>query len=236
MKILNTDQEILRVIVGEDLTHKNFNSLNLSGAVFCDKSLDCVEVVNSSLHKSLFPRTSCLGANFSGSDLTLANFIGADLRGAIFSEDSIINRAAFTSAILLGADFSSIGKIENVDFSLSHAQEVVFRGCALRQNRFSGAILDRADFSNTFIHAGNFHAAGLYNASFKNATIQGGYFNGADCEKANFSDANFGGIKTYFGSANISNANFSGANLAKTDLTEIQLDLRHSIYDASTIF
>ena len=96
---------------------------------------------------------------------------------------------------------------------------------------FKGAILTRADLSNTKLANGNLEEANLINADIGDADLSNANFKGAKLNRANLSRSNLSGAnlnqatligtileKTKLVEANLNNAYINGANFRQTNL------------------
>ena len=99
-----------------------------------------------------------------------------------------------------------------------------FKGCYIKQEDLSHAILDGADFSFSCIFGSDLAGAGLHRANFENAHINMVLFHRADLTEANlkkavFEACNFTG--TFLASASAYDAAFSYCEFSGTDLTNV---------------
>ncbi len=127
---------------------------------------------------------------------------------------------------------------------MSHARIplVNLRGADMRDGDFMGAMVRRADLSNSYMNDVHFYRADLREANMSRAIAPGANLRGADMRNANLaginldratlSEANLSGAdltnanldranldRTNFTGANLTGASFNGANLSRTNLS-----------------
>ena len=132
---------------------------------------------------------------------------------------------------------------------MSHARipMVNLRGAHMRNGDFMGAMVRRADLSNSFMNNAHFYRADLREADMTSAIAPGANLRGADLRGANLaginldgatlSEANLSGAdltnanldrsnldRVNFTGANLTGASFNGANLSRTNLSEATLN------------
>ena len=102
---------------------------------------------------------------------------------------------------------------------MSHARipMVNLRGAHMRNGDFMGAMVRRADLSNSFMNNAHFYRADLREADMTSAIASGANLRGADLRNANLAGVNLDG-------ATLSEANFSGADLTNANLDRTNLD------------
>ena len=131
---------------------------------------------------------------------------------------------------------------------MSHSRipMVNLRGADLRNGDFMGAMVRRADLSNSYMNNVHFYRADLREADMSRAIAPGANLRGADLRNANLaginldgatlSEANLSGAdltnanldrsnldRVNFTGANLTGASFNGANLSRTNLSEATL-------------
>ena len=132
---------------------------------------------------------------------------------------------------------------------MSHSRipMVNLRGADMRNGDFMGAMVRRADLSNSYMNDVHFYRADLREANMSRAIAPGANLRGADLRNANLaginldratlSEANLSGAdltnanldranldRTNFTGANLTGASFNGANLSRTNLSEAVLN------------
>ena len=102
---------------------------------------------------------------------------------------------------------------------MSHARipMVNLRGADMRNGDFMGAMIRRADLSNSYLNDAHFYRADLRETNLSRAIAPGANLRGADMRNANLSGANFD-------RATLSEANLSGADLTNVNLDRANLD------------
>ena len=102
---------------------------------------------------------------------------------------------------------------------MSHSRipMVNLRGADLRNGDFMGAMVRRADLSNTFMNSAHFYRADLREANMSRSIASGANMRGADLRNANLAGINLDG-------ATLSEANLSGADLTNANLDRTNLD------------
>ena len=102
---------------------------------------------------------------------------------------------------------------------MSHARipMVNLRGADMRSGDFMGAMIRRADLSNSYLNDAHFYRADLREANMSRAIAPGANLRGADLRNANLTGANFD-------RATLSEANLSGADLTNINLDRANLD------------
>lgn len=102
---------------------------------------------------------------------------------------------------------------------MSHSRipMVNLRGADLRNGDFMGAMVRRADLSNTFMNSAHFYRADLREANMSRSIASGANLRGADLRNANLAGINLDG-------ATLSEANLSGADLTNANLDRTNLD------------
>ena len=102
---------------------------------------------------------------------------------------------------------------------MSHSRipMVNLRGADMRDGDFMGAMVRRADLSNSYLNDAHFYRADLREANLSRAIAPGANLRGADLRNANLSGANFD-------RATLSEANLSGADLTNVNLDRANLD------------
>ena len=102
---------------------------------------------------------------------------------------------------------------------MSHARipMVNLRGADMRSGDFMGAMVRRADLSNSYLNDAHFYRADLRETNMSRAIAPGANLRGADLRNANLTGANFD-------RATLSEANLSGADLTNINLDRANLD------------
>ena len=102
---------------------------------------------------------------------------------------------------------------------MSHSRipMVNLRGADMRDGDFMGAMVRRADLSNSYLNDAHFYRADLRETNLSRAIAAGANLRGADLRNANLSGANFD-------RATLSEANLSGADLTNVNLDRANLD------------
>ncbi len=102
---------------------------------------------------------------------------------------------------------------------MSHARipMVNLRGADMRSGDFMGAMIRRADLSNSYLNDAHFYRADLREANMSRAIAPGANLRGADLRNADLTGANFD-------RATLSEANLSGADLTNINLDRANLD------------
>ena len=102
---------------------------------------------------------------------------------------------------------------------MSHARIplVNLRGADMRGGDFMGAMVRRADLSNSYLNDAHFYRADMREVNLSRAIAPGANLRGADLRNANLSGANFD-------RATLSEANLSGADLTNVNLDRANLD------------
>ena len=102
---------------------------------------------------------------------------------------------------------------------MSHSRipMVNLRGADMRDGDFMGAMVRRADLSNSYLNDAHFYRADLRETNLSRAIAPGANLRGADLRNANLSGANFD-------RATLSEANLSGADLTNVNLDRANLD------------
>ena len=102
---------------------------------------------------------------------------------------------------------------------MSHSRipMVNLRGADLRNGDFMGAMVRRADLSNSFMNSVHFYRADLREANMSRSIASGANLRGADLRNANLAGINLDG-------ATLSEANLSGADLTNANLDRTNLD------------
>lgn len=166
--------------------------------------------IDSSSFNQLKLKTSFLGADLRGVDLSGADLSNTDLRGAN------LNNANLEEANLQNANFKK-ADLQNVNFKKASLRNADLRNTDLRWANFDGGDLSKA----------NLNGANLTSAKLREVDAQGVNFGWADMNavffnKAKLMNADFWG--TDLSKANLSGANLSDANLTATILSETNLN------------
>ena len=94
---------------------------------------------------------------------------------------------------------------------------VNLRGADMRSGDFMGAMVRRADLSNSFLNDAHFYRADLREVNMSRSIASGANLRGADLRNANLAGINLDG-------ATLSEANLSGADLTNANLDRTNLD------------
>jgi len=121
-------------------------------------------------------------------DLIKADFQGVNLYKAVLGKKNLdMTGADFYKADLSSASFKDKDSEENGVI----LKKAVFSGAILNKTNFTGADLKEANFSGAILNKTNFTGADLVGANFSGALLNKTNFTGADLAGANFEDANF---------------------------------------------
>ncbi len=210
-----------------DFSGSSFEDTIGKGSIFidCDMS-NCVFNENSDFSEGSFNNSVFLNTRFNGANLAKSNFIGADLSGSDFAElpDSKVAGSIYdlSTSFPEGYEPQEHGLVpagRNADMrdrKFSH-MKVRQSLCPDEQFDFSGAKLNRADFSQAEIEKAVFKNAKLQDACLKEAVMKNADFEGATLFGANLIGGDF--RNSNFRNANLRWANMKGANLVGADFT-----------------
>ena len=154
-----------------------------------------------------FPNTT----NFSNMNLASADFRDTKFAGA---KDhwkplsSLVHRVSFSSANLMGSDFTNAKLGDGVNMTDTNLRDANFSFAVGGRIDFNGANLRGAQFVNSRID-GYYHNADLTDVNFQNATVTGRFWGRTSLHGATFQDAS---LDASFGEVDLSDANFTGAN------------------------
>ena len=193
-------------LTGADLLEAHFDGTNLEGAqgsglFFMKNRLDQAILRGVTLIKCVFFEVSGQAADFSGATLDETAFVDADLPGIVFTGARLSNFRVVGSSSMAG------GQFQNVVADMSN-----LRGVDLAGADFSGAQLEKSDFSE----------CRLEGASFRRAVAPSSMWVRADLRNADLTSLN--AMLAIMQKANIRGANFQGANLFRVDFARIEGD------------
>jgi len=198
-----------------DLSRKNFNAEDLTGALF----------VRSNLRSASFVKSILRGATLTGADLRSANFTRADLGDAKLSRADLRD-ADFSHADLDGADLRGVLAYE-ADFTDATLRYAILKGVDLRgvdfyQTDFHFADMSKANLSSVYLGNSN-----LSRTILRGAILRGASMRGAKLQEADLRDADIRG-------ADLRNAVVSGERGwgLQSDATRFS----GAIYDDATQF
>ncbi|NDC54027.1 MAG: DUF2169 domain-containing protein [Planctomycetia bacterium] len=217
---------------------------NLTGAKLADVDLAGLDLSNVIAPQADFSRANLERARFDNALLERANFAEATLTAARFAAANLGN-ASLAGAHAAGADFSAADLTamrsgQGADFAaacfrLARAAGSVWEDAVVDRADFSGAMLDRANFTQAFGRGARFHRCHLADATLDDAVLVDAVLSEsrllraslaradlsrARCDGANLFAASLWNavlVDTDFRGANLGRANVSGAVRAAPD-------------------
>lgn len=214
---------------GTNLSGSNLWACSLIGAELAGARLDGADLEDANLSKALGTKVS-----FARASMARAKLAGARLEGAVLDDADLTdcdatgvalmsaklrrlkaNRANFTRALLVGADFQEAW-LDFATFSKSSLDEANFAGASLADAELTHCAADGSSFANARLAR-----ARLSQSRFTSAALTGADFTSANLEKADFSRAQLDGAvlnHVAAGAAKFLHANLSGASLENADL------------------
>jgi uncharacterized protein YjbI with pentapeptide repeats len=224
-----------------DLTGAVFGNTKVSGLSLADATLSGLDLEGADFSTATGKR-----ADFSMSNLVGARFTEAKLPQANFSECAL-EKADFRRADLQGADFASV-KAPEINMEGAHiaglqasSKSIFTKGNFKKVNGprsvweealldgadFSGALLNRAQFSDASLRNTIFDRADLSHAAFDDACLRGAVltnanilratFDRADCTEAKVNNSNF--YEAGFWETVTAKTDFQKANVKSTLLS-----------------
>jgi len=230
-------------LAGADLTTATLAHANLSGANLTDAKLAGLDLSGLDLTDVVAPRADFSRATleqtrFERAVLERANFTEAMLAGARFAEARLTN-AALAGVHAAGADFSGAdltglragrgADFLDACFRFARAAGSVWEEAVVDRADFSGAMLDRANFTAAFGRATRFYRCHLADATLDDSVLVDAVFaesrllraslaradlTRARCVGANLFAASLWSavlVDTDFGGANLMRASTAGA-------------------------
>ncbi len=201
------------------LTGAELTGARLDGADLEDANLTKAFGAKASFERARLARSKLAGARLEGAVLDDADLTDCDATGVALAGAKLrrikANRANFTRALLVGADFQEAW-LDFATFSKSSLDEANFAGASLADTEFTNCAADGANFVNARLAR-----AKLTQSRFSSAAMTGADLTSANLERADFSRAQLDGAvlnHVAAGGAKLLNSNLSGASLQNADL------------------
>lgn len=180
-------------------------------------------------------------------ELSSVSFIDCTAKQSTFyavkAHHLIFNRSNFSESIFVESKIENLkaeqAQLDNIrfvfgceltaaSFKKSNMPGSNFRGCTVAAADFSGAILDRVDFSEADLSGTSLHGVHAHNAVFMNTNLTGADMSGSDFMRANFMGATL--VQADLNKASLyeselmnithGQTRFGGANLKMTKLQD----------------
>ena len=230
-----------------DFLGANFSYVNLSGAIFSQKShaspadLTGVNFLKAKLSHANLSKANLSGANLTGAilpyaNLTKANLSGANLTKANLSGAKLVNTTIW-GAVFSGANFSG-ANILNVNLSDTNLVKVDLSGAILSGVDFvgknlSGAILSGANLSNKNLSNAILSGVDLSNAILSGANLSGANLAGANLASVDFQKTRFNENTQLKDVLSIKNADFRGAKMGDRPIRKDDIPANKGEYYAN---
>jgi uncharacterized protein YjbI with pentapeptide repeats len=216
------------------LTGARLAGANLTGAKLADLDLAGLDLTAAIAPQADFSRANLERARFDGAMLERANFAEATLTAARFSEAKLAN-ASLAGAHAAEADFSAadltaLRSGQGADFAdacfrRARAAGSVWEDAVVDRADFSGASLDRANFTQAFGRGTRFYRCDLTDATLDDAALVAAVFTESRLLRASLTRADLTGARcdgANLFAASLWNAvlidtDFRGANLGRTN-------------------
>ncbi len=197
-------------LAGAKLSDLDLAGLDLSGidapqADFARANLERASLEQARLERANFSEATLTGARFLGAKLANASLAGAHAAGADFSTADL---TAMRSG--QGADFT------DAIFRLAKAEGSVWSDSIVDRADFSGAMLDRANFTFAFCRGTRFFRCHLTDATLDDAVLVGAILSQSRLFRASLSRADL--TRARCDGTNMFSASLWSAVLVDTDL------------------
>ncbi len=156
--------------------------------------------IDSSSFYQIKMKTSFLGADLRGVDLSKADLSYTDLRESNFDNATLVG-ANLSNAILEKAS------LQKVDLKKASLQKSICQYADMQWSNFHLAIMAEADLSSANLSNTNLKEVNLTNANLKWINLSNTFLNDSDLTEVNLFESN------------LTRANLERANLSKADLT-----------------
>ncbi len=211
---------LAKVSMREALLHRAnlmetvFDDTDLSGAQmdrlsFIENDLRGVRLAGASLKNCNFIKTDIRGVDFSGADLGEATLIGVRAAGTRFHKSSMVK-----TRFIDNSDLDHAGLAE------CNLTEANLRGACLLGCDLSGAVADRADFSECDLRGANLYRIVAREAMWTKTRL----------DQASLVSANL--MKGIMSHADLYGTDLRGANLFGMDLSRIGTDAQTNFSEA----
>ena len=208
---LNYSFEPYRYFIGNQLSEKKWSPERGQLLLMLAKTN-----IDSSSFNQIKQKTSFLGADLRGANLTGADLSNTDLRGANFN-----------NAILTGANLSNTilekASLQKTNLEKVISQKTNFKHSDIRWSNLHLAEMIEADLSGANLSNTNLKKVNLTGAILKWANLNNAFLNEANLTEANLVETDMTRAnleKTNFTKANSFNTILNGASLNETILTE----------------
>lgn len=230
-----------------DLSGKNLDGIDLSGALLEQVNFSGASLRGANLSGAVLARANLIEADFSGANLekasigavnaTRTNFSGANLnetvlaRGQFYESNfsgCVFNKVDVFEAVFTKANFS-MAEIPEIIFLKADFQQAVFYGAKLLRCAFVQCNLTQAEFSNSETISCVFVNSNADRTSFEGSNLAGSCFIGDEAffNQNKFTHAcldrtNFRGMPlkgTNFSHSQMENALFNEADLTDSDFS-----------------